>query len=722
VWLSSYAQEQELRAHFIPQAIDLDGQLLEAKWTTADKTTPFWMTFPRDSVQAQSSTEVRILHDEYFLYIGATCTDQTPGNFVVQSLKRDFDFSVNDAFAIYLDAFKDGNNALGFAVNPFGVQWDAIISDGGHKKRSINTNWDGMWYAEVWQDPDKKSWSVEIAIPFNILRYDHQQKDWKINFARNDLKSNEVSTWVPVARGFETTTLSSMGTLSWEKPLKKPGLSTVINPYVAVGGVKDNSNDRPATALFNTGMDAKIAINSSLNLDLTLKPDFSQVEVDQQVIDLQRFELFFPEKRPFFLEHSDLFEKLGNSRIRPFFSRRIGSAGDDPVNILYGARLSGNLNDKWRVGLMNVQTESPQGETSHKNYTVATVQRNLFQGSSLTAFMTNRQGFDKWRPGSDYERVGGIEFDYRLFASRLTGKAFLHYAFSDASTQAAKAFTFKTRYKEKKYSIFLGMDSVEEGYFSGMDYVPRLYHLDNVQDTTIQIGYVDVRNSGYYRFFFNQHKTLDFISPSYKLDLYFDQEYHFLEYRLELDLTLKFKNSAYFNLQYSNNAPRLLVPLLLNGLELPFDVGVYHNRGYLLTYDSGQRKCFSAHTSIGYRYEYTGHHFDFTSDFVYRLNRHFNAGLNFSKQDLGGFDNQEEIIHFVLLGSKIEYSFNKNISFTTFLQYNTQKENFNINARFNWRYQPLSDFHLVYTENYLTGSFAPKNRALVMKLNYWIPL
>jgi len=369
-----------------------------------------------------------------------------------------------------------------------------------------------------------------------------------------------------------------------------------------------------------------------------------------------------------------------------------------------------------------IQTESPLGETTHKNYTVATIQRNILQGSSITAFMTNRQGFNKWQPAGDYQRVGGLEFDYRVLSSRLTGKAFLHFAFSDATTKAAKAFTFKTRYKEKNYSIFLGMDSVEEGYYSGMDFIPRLYHEDKVRDTTIQIGYIDVRNSGYYRFFFKQHDKLDFISPNYQFDLFFDQDFQFLEYRLELGLMLHFKNSANFNLQYSNTAPRLQVPLLLDGLELPFDVGVYHNQGYLLSYDSGQRKRFSTFASIGYRKEFTGHHFDFRSDFAYRLNKHFNVGLNFSKQDLGGFDNQEEIIHFTLLGSKIEYSFNRNISFTTFLQYNTQKENFNINARFNWRYQPMSDFHLVYTENYLTGSFAPKNKALVLKLNYWIPL
>lgn len=722
MWLSGYTQDHQLHARFVNQAINLDGKLLEAEWENADKTTPFWTTFPQDSLKALSTTEVRILHDEFFLYIGATCSDQKPGNFVVQSLKRDFDFSVNDAFAVYLDAFKDGNNALGFAVNPFGVQWDAIISDGGHKDKSINSNWDGMWYAQVSRNPTQGTWSVEIAIPFNILRYDHQQKDWKVNFTRNDLKSNEVSTWVPVARGFKTTTLSSMGTLHWEKPLKKPGLSTVINPYVAVGGVRETSISKETTALFNAGMDAKIALNSSMNLDLTLKPDFSQVEVDQQVIDLQRFELFFPEKRPFFLEHSDLFEKLGNSRIRPFFSRRIGSAGEDPVNILFGARLSGNINDKWRVGLMNVQTESPQGETTHKNYTVATVQRNVFKGSSITAFMTNRQGFNKWKSGNDYQRVGGLEFDYRFLSSRLTGKAFLHYSFSNQTGEAARAFTFKARYKEKNYSIFLGIDGVEEGYFSGMDFVPRLYHEDKVRDTTIQIGYVDVRNSGYYRFFFKDHDKIDFISPSYQLDLIFDEEYQFLEHRLELDLTLQFKNSAYLNFQYSNTAPLLQVPLLLDGLQFPFDVGIYHNQGYLLSYDSGQRKQFSIFSSIGYRYEFKGDHFDFITNLAYRLNRHFNIGLNFSEQDLSGFDNQGETIRFTLLGSKIEYSFTKNMSFTTFLQYNTQQENFNINARFNWRYQPLSDFHLAFTDNYLTGSFAPKNRALVMKLNYWIPL
>lgn len=723
MYLQTDAQEYNLYAYPDAKDIKIDGQLMEAIWEKAQTTTPFSMNYPNDSLLANSQTQVRILHNEHFIYIGAICHNAKGGDYVVQSLKRDFDFNINDAFAVYLDAFQDGNHGLGFAVNPYGVQWDAIISDGGHKRRSVITNWDGMWYAQAHRDPAGKYWSIEIAIPFRTLRYDHKKADWKINFARNDLQQNEISSWSPIARGFQVTTLSAMGKLHWEKPLPKSGLSSIINPYVAFGGVKDHevAQDK-AEAIFDMGLDAKVALNSSLNLDITINPDFSQVEVDQQVIDLQRFELFFPEKRPFFLENSDLFEKMGNSRIRPFFSRRIGSAGDDPVNILYGARLSGNIDEKWRIGLMNVHTASPHASTNHKNYTVASLQRNILNGSAITGFVTNRQVFNKWKPTGTYHRIAGLEFDYRAFASKLTGKSFFHYAFSSEDNSGAKAYTIKARYKEKNYSVFMGLDGVDKNYTSKMDYVPRLYHEDEVRDTIYQIGYVQLRTNGYYRFFFNNSKHFDFLSPKYNVDFIFDENYNYQEYSIEAGLELQFTNTSKIEFEFRKGAPFLQVPLLFNGFGTAFSEGRYNNQEYLLTYYTGRRGKVYLRSTFGFHHEYNGNHLDLEGDLGFRLNKHFNASMNFSQQRLYDYENEIKPVDFTLIGSKIEASFSSNLFFTTFIQYNTQKDNFNINARFNWRYQPLSDLHLVYTENYLATDFDTKNRALVLKLNYWIPL
>lgn len=720
--LQADAQGYDLYASSKAEDIQIDGRMDEADWKNVPFTSPFSMNFPFDSLLANSQTQVKVIHNDHFLYIGAVCYNARQGDYVVQSLKRDFDFEINDAFAIYIDAFQDGNYALGFAVNPYEVQWDAIISDGGHKSRSVSTNWDGMWYAKTHLDPSGKFWSIEMAIPFRTLRYDAKRPMWKVNFARNDLRQNELSTWVPVGRGFKTMTLSAMGNLHWEQPLPKSGIRSVINPYVAVGGVSNNESDGKTEAIYNTGVDAKVAITSSLNLDVTVNPDFSQVEVDQQVIDLQRFELFFPEKRPFFLENSDLFDQMGNSRIRPFFSRRIGSAGDDPVDILYGARLSGNLNDKWRIGLMNVHTASPESETAHKNYSVATLQYNLMKGSAITGFMTNLSGFNDWNPTGAFNRVAGLEFDYRAFASKLTGKSFFHYSQSNAAHSGAKAYTVKARYREKTYSFFLGIDGVDKNYTSGMDYVPRLYHEDEIRDTTYAIGYVHLRNNGYYRLFFPESDVLDFISPRYNVDVIFDENYGYQEYGFDFQLTFQFQNTSSVVLEYHHNTPNLQVPLLFNGFTTPFSIGRYNNEEYLLTYNTGRRGKLYAEIATGYHHEYNGKHLDLEGDIGFRLNKHFNASFNFSQQSLYHYEEEAKGVDFTLIGSKLECSFSRNLFFTTFLQYNTQKENFNINARFNWRYQPLSDLHLVYTENYWIDGFDTKNRALVLKLNYWIPL
>jgi len=354
----------------------VDGLLTESAWFTAMTADEFQMNFPFDSLKAVSKTEVRMMYDEKYLYISAICHHQSNKDYVVQSLKRDFEFKENDAFGIFINAYNDETNGLYFGINPFGVQSDGIVDNGGIK--GIKSNWDGLWFSEVNHSPD--FWTAEIAIPLKTLRFKDRQKEWRINFARNDRTQNEISTWFPVPRAYQISTLSRTGILKWGSTPNVPIGNVSIIPYFSVGTNRDFKNPSLSHKIKNTyGVDAKLAVNSSLNLDLTVNPDFSQVEVDRQVIDLQRFEIFFPEKRLLFLENSDLFSNIGNSRIRPFFSRRIGNVDNNPVPILFGARLSGNLDNNWRIGVMSIQTRSDDElDVRSKNYSVASVQRKMF--------------------------------------------------------------------------------------------------------------------------------------------------------------------------------------------------------------------------------------------------------------------------------------------------------------------------------------------------------
>ncbi len=710
------SQPYTLDAHLLTAELHLDGRLAEADWAKADVASSFWMNYPFDTLSAVSQTEVRMLISETHLYIGAICHHQTGNHqYVVQSLKRDFTFRENEAFSVIIDAYNDATSGYGFTVNPYGAQSDGLIANGGN--RGETKSWDGLWLAEVSRQPGY--WSVEMAIPLKTLRYTARSGHWGINFARNDLFRNEISTWVPVARGFEVTTLANKGrlTLAYQP---KSGSNAVFIPYAA-GFVRKDYPDSTTAGPF-VGADAKIALNSSLYLDLTARPDFSQVEVDQQVIDLSRFELFFPEQRLFFLENSDLFASLGNRRVHPFFSRRIGGADEEPVTIHFGARISGKLNKDWRMGLMTIHTALPDSAinmTGNNNFSLAALQRTIFSGSTLTGFVANRQRFLDFSPMADFNRVAGLEFDYRSKDARWVGKGFVHRAFAETALDDAFSYSMKARYKIKTFSVRAALDVVGENYLTDMGYVPRLYHEVEQSGQSTRVHYKQWRWNSYYRIFFEKNTLIDYIGPDVDLEFFTGREGDLQEYQANVDLIVRFMDGSALTLGHDHRDQKLLFPFSLPGLDRPFPVGRYPRRLYEVAFDTGKRKGLYYNFRVGGGRQYMGKTFQVESELNYRWKHYATLGLTFSQKNLYEFPEVYGEAHFILLGSKIDLSFSRNLFFTTYLQYNTQTNNININSRFQWRFQPLSDIYLVYTENYFSEDFAVKNRALVVKISYW---
>ncbi len=698
----------------------IDGFPNEPAWQDAQEAANFRMHFPFDSLDAVSKTSVRVLYDKKFLYISAICRHQHEDkSYIVQSLKRDFDFGENDAFGIYINTINDQTNGLYFGVNPFGVQSDGIIDDGGIK--GVELNWDGLWMAEV--QKGTKAWSVEIAIPLKTIRFKSNQSQWRINFARNDRVQNEISSWAPIPRGYKLSVLSRAGILQWEKPPEQPISNISVIPHFSVGSTKDFENPAKSQKVWQiTGLDAKVAVNSSLNLDLAINPDFSQVEVDQQVIDLQRFEIFFPERRLLFLENSDLFANLGNSRIRPFFSRRIGNTNSTPVPILFGARLSGNLDNNWRLGIMSIQTKEDQElDSPSNNYSVATIQRKLFNNSSLTGFLMNRQSVqDYYLFQHDYNRVAGIEYDLRSKDAKWNGKAFFHRAFTPQNFKNANAYSAKLRYRSSAATLFLGVDHTDKNYITDIGFVPRLYHSDELTDSTIRVGYTHFRINGHYRFFAKKNSLIDFWGPTFHSDFYINAQAKYQEHRNEITFLLRLKNTSSFELLYSAGSPMLLFPFTLKGLNFPFPAGNYLEKTFELHYDTGKRNRFFGEVNLSYGNKFLGNRFQVQTNWNYRYKHYAVLGINLEYDQLVHFPEAYGEASFTWIGSKFEISFNRNLFFTTFIQYNTQKNNFNINSKLNWRFKPMSDLFIVYTENYTTQNLSVRNRALVLKLDYWI--
>ncbi len=379
--------------------IKVDGILDEAAWKTADISRDFWQRYPYDSARAELSTEVMVTYDDKFVYVAAICHTRHEKNYVIESLRRDFNSSGNDAFYFVINPFNDRMSGYYFGTSPYGVQSEAIIQNGGasvsRHSSSTNPSWDNKWFVEVKQHEDK--WVCEMSIPFSTLRFKEGVDNWRVNFCRVDYGHNEYSNWNHIPRNFSFSSLANTGIMVWDEAPKRPGANLSLIPYAKTGVSQNYEDGSPAVWLKGLGGDAKIGLSTSLNLDLTVNPDFSQVEVDQQVTNLDRFEIYYPEKRQFFLENNDLFSEFGVRQARPFFSRRIGITYDENLDkyvenpILFGARVSGKLNQDWKIGVLDMQTaQDPESNTPSTNYAVATVHRRVFERSTLAAFLVNK--------------------------------------------------------------------------------------------------------------------------------------------------------------------------------------------------------------------------------------------------------------------------------------------------------------------------------------------
>jgi hypothetical protein len=408
-------QNYQIHAKRLEGTIKLDGIINEEDWVKAEKATDFYMVLPYDTGHSVAKSEVMMAYDDKAFYLAVVFHDTLPGKRPVESLRKDFVFGNNDNFLVFIDPYNDQTTGYSFGVNAAGAIWDGTMSNGS----AVNLIWDCKWESKTKNYPDK--WITEMRIPFKSVRYNPLVDHWNIQFSRQDLKLNEKSAWAPVPRQFPTASLAYAGELKWDTPPPKSGLKLALIPYVYGSASRNFEKGENTHYRKDFGFDAKVGLSSSLNLDLTYNPDFSQAEVDDQVTNLERFELYYPEKRQFFLENSDLFGNFGATNIRPFFSRRIGL--DAPVNA--GIRLSGKIGQDTRIGIMDMQTGS-EGDFLSRNFFVTTIQKKIFSRSNIGAIFVNKQQLnipDNWQ-GNNYNRVGGLEYNLASSNNFWTGKLF----------------------------------------------------------------------------------------------------------------------------------------------------------------------------------------------------------------------------------------------------------------------------------------------------------
>ncbi len=727
--------QQAPTVKFITEKIKLDGALDEQAWQTAEKMPSFWEFFPKDSIKAKYQTEILLAYDEKNIYIGAKL--YSPGNnYVTPSFRRDFRAGGNDNVSFLFDTFNDKTNSFLFGMNPYGVMREALLYNGGTANEYFNMYWDNKWSAisKMYEG----YWICELSIPLTTLRFKEGSKQWNFKAYRFDTQANEQSTLMRIPQNQIIMNLGYSMPIIFEKPLKKSGANISFIPYLSASSTHDFEHpENPAAGnKLNFGGDAKIGITSGLNLDLTANPDFSNVEADRQVVNLTRFDVNFPEQRQFFLENSDLFTgfgsfntnpfvppsgtlgtSAGNQLVSPFFSRQIGISLDTVTGtnvqnrILYGARISGKIDDNWRVGVLNTQTLADDFKgTPSMNYSVAALQRKVFGRSNIAAIFVNKQVLGREREGVNrYNGVAGLEYNLASKDNRWTGKAFYHQVFSPTDINEKFAHGFMLNYSVRKLIAKWSHDWVGKGFDAEVGFVPRknFFHIN----PTIGFNY------------FPNSRLLNRVSYGLAYDQFNQLGLGLTDRQAGPFLLLGFQNTSNLLITFNQNYTFLFndFDALRSNRKLPSlkksTSYTYYN--FSTTYVTDQRKKLAVFFQPLIGQYFDGNIVSLVGNASYRFQPYGFFSVNFSYNNINLSTGKNQVY---LVGPKLDLTFTKSLFWTTYVQYNSQFKNVNVNSRLQWRFAPVSDIFLVYTDNYNTETWMPKNRAILAKVTYWLNL
>jgi hypothetical protein len=718
------AQQEEIAYKYpahIADKIDipiiLDGVLDESIWEEGNWATDFYQFFPSDTSLANAQSKVKIVFDDKFLYIAAVMYNLGPREkYISTSLRRDYRGEQNDGISFVFDTFNDNTNAFQFGINPYGVQRESLIANGGSRTGDLNLAWDNKWYssAKIYED----HWIVEAAIPFSTLRYNDGVSNWNVNFYRIDSEYNERSTWTPIPRNFSVISLAFTRKLIFSEPLKKEGANLSLIPYAAIATDRNfiEGTSNPVKPTF--GGDAKISVGPALNLDLTVNPDFSQVEVDEQVTNLDRFEIFFPERRQFFLENADLFADFGTLNVRPFFSRRIGVDRDETTGqnvqnqILFGGRLSGKLNEDWRIGLMNMQTATDESRgIEGKNFTVAALQKKVFSRSNVGVIFIDRETLNAegnlplFNP-TEYNRLVGVDYNLASEDNKWTGKFFYHRTFEYENPEKSSALHGELNYNDLHWRVSLAYSNIGENFNPEVGFTPR----SDYQRTSTRFEYQ----------FFPVSKLINRHGPGVESEILWNESLGITDELHSAYYSVQFQSLSRLTVNVSNRYTYLFAPFDPTRTGgVPLESGTDYRNSFIgFRYMGNARKTLFLTLRGDFGEYFTGNIKSLGGTMNYRMGYLANISMNFSYNNIRLPEPQNSADLF-LVGPRVDLTFTKSLFWTTFIQYNNQIDNLNINTRLQWRYAPVSDFFIVYTDNYFPSTFIPKQRALIMKLNYW---
>ena len=702
---------------FTNQKIVIDGIDNESDWKIAEIKSNFWQWFPTDSLKALNQTEIRFLYDSNNIYVFIKCYEDK-NNTIISSLRRDMG-RFSDFFLFTLDTFNDLTNAYAFGGNSVGVKKDEIIFNGG-RTLGKDSNWDWDAKFDLKTKVYENFYTAEMKIPLSSIRFSNNSKLWKYNVYRRRINDNEFSTLFRVPQEQSFINLSYSKPLVFEKPLGKSKTPITIIPYINL--LKSNNFEiGRKTNDFQYGGDGRIYIGTGLNLDVTINPDFSQIEVDDQIINLTRFALRLPEKRQFFIQNSDLFSGFGDIyENQPFFTRRIGVNKDINGNTIQnkihaGIRLSGKLTNKLRVGLLNMQTaEDEMNLIPSNNNTVLSFQQSIFSKSNFKFLFVNRQKTSENNSllnQEKYNRVLGFDYNFISKDDKIRGKVFFYNTFSPSVNKEGFSTGGWINYNTRKNRFRTAFFKTTPNFTSDLGFTRR---------TDFKKNY-----TSYNRVFYPKSKSIQSIEFGPQL-YYIDKpglNNQVTDRRFSANLSFNFKNMSGIDFEFTNSYIFLENNFDPTGANenSPINRGAYETRQIEMEYGSTNRRKFRFKSNINIGGYFNGEKYSISNDFNFRIDKLMQASLKFRYDKIDLPDPQNSVALF-LISPKVDFTFSKNIFWATFVQYSNFSNSLGINSRFQWRFAPLSDLFLVYTDNsnYIENDFIPNFRTINLKITYWI--
>ena len=686
--------------------ITLDGTLDDDAWTLADSTRGvFYQSIPDQGIPSAERTVVRILYDDERFYIGATMYDSNPGALVSAGLEQDFATQDSDIFGFALDTYLDRQNAFLFAVNPAGALFDAQAFN---DQQSVNRAWEGE--VEVTTSITEFGWVAEVAVPLTTLRFRKTdgQQSWGLNFARRIRRISEDSNWAPLTRQFRIYKMSRAGTLTSLDGLEQ-GRNLRVKPFV--NGVRTDGvrADSPGQKL-EGGFDLKWGITPQLTLDVTALTDFSQVEVDEQQINLTRFSLFFPEKRDFFLENDGIFSfqdarvrnfRLGSGprNFKLFHSRRIGlSANRTPVPIAGGARLTGRVGG-YAIGLLNMQTRDDP-EHPGENFSVVRLRKNVLGSSDIGFMFVNREGTGAG-VGDAYNRTLGADANLRLAGGRMLLNSYFAVSDEPEATGDRTTAAVEVAWRGPVWDASALVKTVGDDFNPGAGFVAR---------RAVRQGFVTV----------GAHPqpaipSVRELNPYVDVNFFSDLGWALESREITPGLGVAFLDSGILTVEYSASYERLAEATLIAGVAVP--EGEYDFGAFTTSYQSNLGRKLGGKISVTRGGFFDGHRTSVTGSVTLRPSAHLflEGSAQSNRLSLAGrtFDAN-------LFGGRVRYAYDTRTFLSAFVQYNESTDQLQTNIRFNLIHAPLSDVFVVYSERRVLspkpGEAALVDRGITLKV------